>query len=81
LFEQALEDLQVAVKLCPTNPDVKKLMNKVNDDVYLRSGTSNNTSSLKARERAPTTVVGLVKSQTRTKFTQSQSNLIESPPL
>jgi hypothetical protein len=76
LFEQALQDLQVAVKLCPTNPDVKKLMSKVSDDFNSRS----NSSTLKTRETRE--AIGLVKIQaSKPRFMQSQSNLIESPPL
>lgn len=47
LLESALEDLNVAAKLCPTNGDIRKLMNKVSDEINSRS----NCSTLKKKEK------------------------------
>ena len=47
LYESALEDLSVASKLCTTNNDIKKLINKIHEEI---NGKSNN-STLKRKDK------------------------------
>ena len=46
-MESALEDLNEAVKLCPDNVDVKKLISKISDEINLKS----NNSTLKKKDK------------------------------
>lgn len=48
LLESALEDLNEAVKLCPDNVDVKKLISKISDEINLKS----NNSTLKKKDKS-----------------------------
>jgi len=46
-YESALDDLNIASKLCTTNNDIKKLINKIHEEI---NGKSNN-STLKRKDK------------------------------
>lgn len=64
-YKSALDDLYIAYKLCSTNSDIKKLINKISEEMNSESSAS----SLKRR----------VKNHKYS--TISKNQLIESPPL
>lgn len=96
LYEEALKDLEKATNLCPTNPDVKKLINKINDDMMISNHIhcKSNNSTMRSKDlitlnssyhsstlnSSKTGANGSIKSHKKI-LAQSQSNLIESHPL
>jgi hypothetical protein len=87
-YESALDDLAIASKLCSTNADIKKLINKITDEM---NGKCSNHSTLKAnkekekekeksKKNKEEGTPQLSRNQPNNKQ-QQQSYLIESPPL
>ena len=45
-YHSALDDLEIASKLCPTNSDLKKLKNKINEEINMT-----NSSTLRSKDK------------------------------